>query len=372
MEESEKRRERLRAMRMEAAQVEVGSNAENLLGPSSLSNPLLGNSGTHPVEKSYATPRFDFYTDPMSAFSANKNKGQQDNQITQDYFPHLKDSTSVMARPPSSLPGPRNPEITPPSHQLQNSSSFGQRMYQAQGPYNSNAAYGSPRGMVSPLPPHQGTPEASFGSTAMTNYYTSASHSYRSPRGMVSPFPMMHQGPPEAWNGSGGTASYNSPSNASGGGQLYSPGFGFVRSPNFNHGQGRPYWRGNSPSPGSGRGGSHVPSSGRGRGHQYGANMSQGSGHGGGRGRGFHSRGSEPECFYHKSMDENPWERLQPIVWKRRSSKSPSSSNSWLPKSISTKKPRVSEASNRSSSQPSLAEYLAASFNEAINDASSS
>lgn len=366
MEESEKRRERLRAMRLEAAQAEVSSNAESLSGPGSLSNPLLGNSETQPVQESYSTPRFDFYTDPMSAFSANKKRGQHDNQITPDYFAHLKDSTSAMARPSLSLPGPRNPEITPsPSYPLQNSSSYDQRMYQARGPYNSTAAYGSPRGLVSPLPPHQGTPEAWTGSRAMTNYYSSAPHSHQSPKGMVGSFPMMHQGTPEAWNGSGGTANYNSPSNASGGGHLYSPGFGPVRSPNFNYRQGRPHWHGNSPRPGSGRGASPGPGSGRGRDHWYGTNS-------GGRGRGFHYRGSELERFYHKSMDENPWEQLQPIIWKSRSLKSPSSSNSWLPKSISMKKPRVSEASKQSSSQPSLAEYLAASFNEAVNDAPSS
>ncbi|TXG52663.1 hypothetical protein EZV62_021832 [Acer yangbiense] len=373
MEESEKRRERLRAMRMEAAQAEVGSNAETLSGPSSLSNPLLENPATQPVQESYATPRFDFYTDPMSAFSTNKKRGQHDNQITQDYPIHLKDSDSSTARPLSSLPGPRNPEITPyPAHQLENSSSFDHRMYQARGPYNSAAAYGSPRGMVSPLPPRQGTPEAWIGSRTTTNYYSSAPHSHGSPRGMVGAFPMMHQGTPEAWNGSGGTASYNSPSNGSGGEHLYSPNFGPVRSPNINYGQGRPYWRGNSPNPGSGRGFSPGPSSGRGRGNWHGANMSPRSGHSGRGGRGFHSHGSEPERFYHKSMEENPWEQLQPIIWKSRSLKNPSSSNSWLPKSISMKKPRVSEASNRSSSQPSLAEYLAASFNEAVNDAPSS
>ncbi|KAK0577494.1 hypothetical protein LWI29_033965 [Acer saccharum] len=93
-------------MRMEAAQAEVGSNAEALSGPSSLSNPLLENPATQPVQESYATPRFDFYTDPMSAFSTNKKRGQHDNQIAQDYPTHLKDSASSTARPLSSLPVP--------------------------------------------------------------------------------------------------------------------------------------------------------------------------------------------------------------------------------------------------------------------------
>lgn len=106
--------------------------------------------------------------------------------------------------------------------------------------------------------------------------------------------------------------------------------------------------------------------------------MSPGLGCSGGRGRGPHSRGfggdgkQGPECFYDKSMDEDPWQELEPLVWKSRNFKSPGSSNSWFPKSISMKKPRVSEASRQSSSQPSLAEYLAASFNEATNAAPNS
>lgn len=99
MEESEKRRERLRAMRMEAAQAEASSNAESLPGPGSLSNPLLGDSATQPEQQqSYATPRFDFYTDPMSAFSSIKKWGQHDNT-------HPHDSTSTMARPALCSPG---------------------------------------------------------------------------------------------------------------------------------------------------------------------------------------------------------------------------------------------------------------------------
>lgn len=71
MEESENRRERLRAMRMEAqAEVEVGSNTSS---PSrqSLSNPLL----ERPEDDSRAAPpRFGFYTDPMAAFSTDKRR----------------------------------------------------------------------------------------------------------------------------------------------------------------------------------------------------------------------------------------------------------------------------------------------------------
>lgn len=226
-----------------------------------------------------------------------------------------------------------------PAHQFQSNSSFDQRMYEAQGPYNTAGGYGSLRGMANSITVQQGTPEA--------------------------------------WNGSGGTAMYSSPSSASRGGQPFSPGFRPVRSPNFYYGQGRPQWYGRGPNPGSGRGGSLGPSSGRGRGQWNGSSTNSSFGQSGGRGQGFHSRGSGPEgrqgpqIFYHKSMDEDPWQQLQPLLWKSRSVKSPGSSSSWLPKSISMKKPRVSEASIKSSSQQSLAEYLAASFNETVNDSSS-
>ncbi|KAJ0024670.1 hypothetical protein Pint_08492 [Pistacia integerrima] len=375
MEESEKRRERLRAMRMEAEQAEVCSNVETFAVPDSLSNPLLEKSASQPAQgESYATPRFDYYTDPMAAFSGNKKRGQPDNQIAQDYFTPPSFSASAMPQPSSSFTGPRNPEMRPsPAHQLQSNSSFDQRMYQAQGPYNNAAGYGSPRGMAT----QQGTPKAWNGSNATTGYYSSGPHGQRNPRGLINPFPVMHQGTPEAWNGSGGTAIYNSPSSASRGGQPFSPGFGPVRSPNINYGQGRPQWYGRGPNPGLGRGGSPGPGSGRGRSGWNGSGTNSGLGQSGARGQGFHSRGSGPEgrqgpqIFYHKSMDEDPWQQVQPLIWKNRSLKGPGSSNSWLPKSISMKKPRVSEASNKSSSQQSLAEYLAASFNEAVNDSPS-
>jgi hypothetical protein len=73
-------------------------------------------------------------------------------------------------------------------------------------------------------------------------------------------------------------------------------------------------------------------------------------------------------------MLEDPWKFLKPVVWRSvsvyvNSLNTPDSSKSWITKSLSTKNPKVSEPSNKSSSQPSLAEYLAALFNEAVNSA---
>lgn len=371
MEESEKRKERLKAMRAEAAEAEACSSVETFPVPISLSNPLFENSAAQPIqEQPFAASRFGFYTDPTAAFSANKKRGQHDNYARQDYLMPPSFSAPPMARPSPFISEPRNSGMIPsPGHQLQTSSSFDQRMYQAQGPCNNPHSYRGPRG-ASMLPIHQGTPEAWSGLQATTSHYSCTTHSQRDPRGMASPFPMIHQGTPQSWNESGGTARYYSPSTASGGGQIFSPSFGY--------GQGRPQWQGRSSSPGSGRGGSPGPSSGRGRGRSYGGSVSPGLGYSGGRGQGLHSHGlgadgkQGPERFYNKSMDEDPWQQLEPLVWRSRNFKSPGSSNSWLPKSISMKKPRVSEASRQSSPQPSLAEYLAASFNEATNDAPNS
>ncbi|XP_038990682.1 protein SICKLE-like [Hibiscus syriacus] len=64
MEESEKRKGRLKAMRMEA---EVSNDVEASAMPGFLSNPLTETPFT--VQDDFGrTPRFDYYTDPMAAF----------------------------------------------------------------------------------------------------------------------------------------------------------------------------------------------------------------------------------------------------------------------------------------------------------------
>lgn len=68
-----------------------------------------------------------------------------------------------------------------------------------------------------------------------------------------------------------------------------------------------------------------------------------------------------PDLYYDEEMLENPWKGMSPVIWK-----GPNSDGSWLPKSISVKKARPSpEASQKSVSQPSLAQYLA-SLNDAV------
>lgn len=250
------------------------------------------------------------------------------------------------------LAGPRNPGMTPPvSHQFQSSYTPNQ-MYQARG-FGHSASY------------------------------------QRSPMGI--PRPTMHQGHPYAWNGSGVGAGYNISPNPSRDCNLPSPQFGPIGSSHFNTGQGTANWLNHTPSPGFGHGGSPSPSSGRGGYHwqsgrspasgQRGGrgNFSPGLGRRGGRGLGSYARPSAtdrplgPEKYYDNSMVEDPWKFLKPVIWKGVDDPlnglgTPKSSGSSI---FGTKRAKTSEVSSRSNNQPSLAEYLAASLNEAVSDASS-
>ncbi|KAK9109038.1 hypothetical protein Sjap_017098 [Stephania japonica] len=245
MEESEKRRERLKAMRMEAAQANASHNVDTSTVPTQLSNPLIDSLAT--MENSSTHTRFDFYTDPMAAFSA----------------------------------GARNFDMSTPLPQFH----------------------------------HRGA----------------------------------SSGP---WNQSGGRASYG-----------FSP-----NSQRF----------GGYPNPGFRRGGSYSgsPNSGRGSGGRFSSSPSPHWGRGGGRGRGFHASVSakeRPEMFYNKSMMEDPWSSLIPIVKNLSisagSQSTPGSLNSWLPKSLSMKKARVAEPASTPNSQISLADSLSAAVEEASNEA---
>ncbi|WVZ03138.1 hypothetical protein V8G54_023944 [Vigna mungo] len=87
MEDSEQRKKRLREMRMQADHAEVFGAVEGSAMPGSLSNPLIEAPLTMASwDKSYAAPRFDFYTDPMSAFSSNK-RNNTSIQAAPDSFP---------------------------------------------------------------------------------------------------------------------------------------------------------------------------------------------------------------------------------------------------------------------------------------------
>lgn len=84
MEESEKRRERLKAMRMEASQ---SGDYNEAVGYGGLTNPLTDSPSGKVESYGMARPRFDYYTDPMSAFSANKRSNNNvSTQVSQQCY----------------------------------------------------------------------------------------------------------------------------------------------------------------------------------------------------------------------------------------------------------------------------------------------
>lgn len=86
MEESEKRRERLKAIRMEAAKGDISIDSESSgMVSHSLSNPLIENEPAPSTAVQYCRPRFDYYTDPMSAFSADRKRNNFLHQVSQGY-----------------------------------------------------------------------------------------------------------------------------------------------------------------------------------------------------------------------------------------------------------------------------------------------
>ncbi|XP_047332570.1 protein SICKLE-like [Impatiens glandulifera] len=212
MDESVKRRERLKAMRSEASS-SLGDDGvplhdiANSASPSALCNPLLNPTSTQQIHEdsnsnSNSSSRFDYYTDPLSAFSSTK-RSKQDSQIS-------------FAPPPRPSP-PYMPPSGPPY-----SPNFG--MPQMRGPFfppPQQQQYGIPPGMRSPY--QGGTP----------GYHHGPMNPVRG--NSFSPYPVQGRGP---WNNripfSGTGYRGNRP------------------SPNMGRGQGR---YGNFVRPGGGRGG---------------------------------------------------------------------------------------------------------------------
>lgn len=66
-------------------------------------------------------------------------------------------------------------------------------------------------------------------------------------------------------------------------------------------------------------------------------------------------------------MVEDPWKALKPVIWKPRGD-THDCLRSWLPNYVCTKKAKLGETPTKSTLQQSLAEYLAAAFNEAAGE----
>ncbi|KAL8238437.1 hypothetical protein R6Q59_015004 [Mikania micrantha] len=256
----------------------------------------------------------------MASYSGNK-RSQVSPQMTQDYS-----STPQRPRTNKTL---SSPSLQPHINELPNP-----QMQQPTGRYaNSSYDYSSnlPQSSYLPCPSFTGNSPHPRG--------------YCGPGGVGFPSPQSH------FTSGSGQAGYLSPH--------------FTNSPCHGSGRGYPshglHFR-NNPIHGSSQGG--YPSSGpnQGRGYELGFknNVISGpsSGRGRGRGRGLgHNRSAEdrPDRFFNKSMLEDPWKFLEPVIWKPLKKQ-------WNPYSHSAK---VSESPRQSS----LAEVLAASFNEASNNA---
>ncbi|CAM8972080.1 unnamed protein product [Rhodiola kirilowii] len=305
MDESERRKEWLKAMRIEAAQGEPSS--VNQVQVSGLSNPLTDASSLQEMPRS--APRFDYYTDPMASFVANR-RGSVGSPGPRGFV---------------SSPGPRG-FVPSPGHGR--ATSMGQMLPHPE-PWN-------PRMTMRPMPgPAAYQARGSFTGSLPCGV----------PTGSENPFLPHHEMPPGVGNPPGYAVNYHPQSN-------------FSRGANFpNHG-GRSGWH--DSGFGQGRGRSFQGSySGRGRGNWADNKVRMGSEHSHNRNQG--STNPVPKSLYEKFMVDDPWKSLTPSVWREET---PEIS---LPvsKTVGVKRPLEISTPAVSNSQ-SLAEYLADSFNEAV------
>lgn len=306
MEDSGQRKRRLEEMRKQAELSEatgaIEASGSGTYSP--LSNPLIETSSTMPAQdKSYASPRFDFYTDPMAAFSSNKKKSNVQ-------------TAPVHSTPPTLVSSP-------------------------------TAQFSS----------HMPPPLCSESmNSQMTHSFTQGS-------------PVVNRNP--IWNGPRGSPQYYFPP------RYQSPGFEISGKPFYNPGPHITHQSRHRPNLSPGYNHSPGLSPGRGRGGWHNT-RNDASGWGGGQrlsSRGRFSSEDKPhdvDRFYKKSMVEDPWQLLKPVIWNVTDASSnsictPGSSKSWASNSSSANKGGSSAAPVKSSSQPSLAEYLAAAFNAAAN-----
>ncbi|CAN4092365.1 unnamed protein product [Withania somnifera] len=273
MEESEKSKERLKAIREEAADGGDNNEQQNSIGgllDHGLTNPLIETPSAS-SGKDDPRPRFDYYTDPISAFSANNKKNNLSPRVSQ-----------LCNTPPRPL-------------------DTGSAAYHAQGNCNSAKRAYRPRG-VNAIP---------LGIRRKTSPFCT-------PPGNSSNTSDSSLGTPN---------NYSTPK---------SPQIGDISSDGFPQGS-----ESGSPYQGSGSKGKHNQGSRRGRGRF--------------------------KFYYHKSMVEDPWKALKPVSWKPRSD-THDSLKTWLSNSVRAKKAKLGETPTKSTPQQSLAEYLAAAFNEAAGE----
>lgn len=176
---------------------------------------------------------------------------------------------------------------------------------------------------------------------------------YRGPPPGAPPPWSPHSGVPPPWNPHSAPPSQGPyPHPPSYGPRNYNPGQGGGR---MNYGP-----RGRPDSPyGRGRGQNNYNNPGsRGRGGRDGGRDGSGTQN--------YSGWQDGRVRYHKSMTDDPWRDLQPIVGNIMIPRD--GSKSWLPESLRAKKDTSDRGQVKPPSGLSLAEYLDLSFNEASND----
>ncbi|CAL5029071.1 unnamed protein product [Urochloa decumbens] len=302
-ESSSQRRERLLALRSAASAPPAGAPPP---APAGSLLPDLDLAGDQAAAQDPRPPqRFGYYTNPAAAFSPSYSGG-----ATNPTWSHKRKS------PPACY----NPRPAPPPP--------------AYGNYGDN--YPPHQHHLAPSPIH---------SPPLIPRDVRGSSPWRSPMQFQDPMSGYQGAPPGApppWG------PHSSP--LARGPYPNPPRFGF-RHPNPGRGGG-PMNYGPRGSPNS--------SYGRGRGpSNYGSSGSRGRG---GRGSGF---GWQDQSYFIKSIVDDPWVGLQPIVGNILIPRG--DSESWLPKSLREKKEPPAQGQIKSTSGLSLAEYLDLSFNEVSN-----
>ncbi|XP_072992379.1 protein SICKLE-like [Typha latifolia] len=350
MEDSAKRKERLLAIRMEAASAAASSRNPSPSTPE-LPDPLIQPPSA--AEISPRAPRFDYYTNPTAAFSGSKRKSGYHNN-----------PPSPIPPPPSRpSPGPRDYQtsyINPPVQRFQTTHFQAHSIYETPSHTPQSNLWRSPAKFQTPL--------TGYGGSNLT--HTPQNNPWRSPAQIeisMSGFRGLTPPCPNSSNISSGFVGHNSHPNSSAGGFM-NPSFrgrgsptsnrGIAGSPHSNSGRGTVWQYGGSPHPNSGRGNNYggSPSS-RGR---------------GGRGRGSYDGSSgrqEPKSYYIKSMVKDPWRKLKPIVGDIL--KPRDSSKSCVPESLTAQESKHKQKSVQSGSGLSLAEYLDMTFKDTVDETTS-
>ncbi|KAJ1421311.1 TTDN1/Protein SICKLE [Sesbania bispinosa] len=330
MEDSEQRKKRLKEMRMQADLAE-GSGG-------------VGGSGV--PERAMPISRLPKIVSPPPNFGG-----------------------SPMAQFSSPHPGSANPQMTPPTHvspaHYRNPVGSGPR-----GPGHHNFPFRPSGGGTYPSPRFDPSGGPVYNSGQGINTYPSPRFEpsggpvYNSGQGMNTyPSPRFEPSRGPIYNSGQGINTYPSPRFEPSGGPIYNSGQGINHQPSHSPNPSPGYRNCPSPSQGRGRGFWHntrSPVSGRGSGQRL---SSQGH-------RSNENRGSGLDRFYKRSMVEDPWKFLKPVLWNAmeasfNTAHTPENSKPWLSKSLSTKREGSSAASVKSNSEPSLAEYLAAAVTEA-------